>query len=252
MIRVVRCNRVRVALFCAVMASQMLAVARGEERVVVACQACHGTNGVNASPDIPNLAGQKKLYLAAQLHAFKSGERKHELMNAIAGQLSGTDIDALAGYWSNVPVSADSAASTAAASTSPMTFPAGFPRDFVMYRSDTDAQSKSVSRFYANELAAGAARAGTPLPAGAVIVVANYSSDMKVVSYSAMESRAGWGEAVPGLLRNGDWRYALFDGHEQRSDRFNYAKCLACHKPAEKQSFVFTLDALAKAQAAAH
>jgi cytochrome c553 len=239
-------------IFSAVTAGLMLSVARGEEGIVVACQACHGTNGVNASPEIPNLASQKKLYLAAQLQAFKSGERKHELMNAIAGQLSDTDIEALAGYWSGASVNAAGTSSSAEASQSPMTFPPDFPRGFVLYRSDTDAQSKSVSRFYANELAAGAAQAGKPLPAGAVIVVANYSQDMKAVSYSAMESRAGWGDAVPGLLRNGDWRYALFDGHELRRDGFNYAKCLACHKPAAKQSFVFTLEALAKSQATGH
>jgi hypothetical protein len=218
--------------------------------IVVACQVCHGTNGSNTSADIPNLASQKKLYLSAQLRAFKSGERKHELMNAIAGQLSDADIDALAEYWSSVPVSAAGATATSAeASKSPMTFPASFPSAFVMYRSDTDGQSKSVTRFYANALAVGAARAGKPLPAGAAIVVANYSPDMKVVSYSAMESRVGWGDGVPTLLRNGEWRYALFDAKEQRKDGFNYAKCLACHKPAEKQSFVFTLDALAKVPA---
>jgi cytochrome c553 len=237
-------------MFCAVVTSQVLSSAHGEERIVAACQVCHGTTGINASADIPNLASQKKAYLAAQLHAFKSGERKHELMNAIAGQLSDTEIDALAAYWSGVSVSAEVAVATSAeASKSPLTFPAGFPRGFVMYRSDTDGQSKNVSRFYANAPAAGAARAGKPLPAGAVIVVANYSPDNKAVSYSAMESRAGWGGGVPALLRNGEWRYALFDGHERRIDGFNYAKCLACHKPVAKQSFVFTLGALAKSQA---
>ena len=63
-----------------------------------------------------------------------------------------------------------------------------------------------------------------------------------------MESRSGWGDAVPELLRNGDWRYALFDGNTQRRDGFNYAKCLACHKPVADKSFVFTLDALAKSK----
>ena len=33
------------------------------------CQACHGADGIGISEDIPNLAGQKAVYLQAQLKA---------------------------------------------------------------------------------------------------------------------------------------------------------------------------------------
>jgi cytochrome c553 len=46
----------------------------------VPCQACHGADGVGISDTIPNLAGQKVGYLQSQLSAFRSGERKHDVM----------------------------------------------------------------------------------------------------------------------------------------------------------------------------
>jgi hypothetical protein len=64
-------------------------------------------------------------------------------------------------------------------------------------------------------------------------------------SYDAMERRAGWGAAVPALLRNGDWDYAQFDARQQRRDGLNQAACLACHQPLAARSHVFTLQELA-------
>jgi hypothetical protein len=62
-----------------------------------------------------------------------------------------------------------------------------------------------------------------------------------------MESRVGWGNTIPTLLRNGDWDYALFSAEGTRRNELNQAPCLACHKPQEANSYVFTLDALRKA-----
>jgi len=241
------------ARFGAVVISLLSGIALAEgDPAAIACQACHGSNGLNASPDIPNLAGQKKLYVAAQLHAFKSGTRKHELMGPIAAQLDDATIAALATYWSSMPFSAAGASKVRLdASLSPLDFPANFPRGFVLYQTSTDEQDGSVSRFYANETAVSAARAGHPLPDGAAIVVAASSRGSTTPTYSMMEARAGWGDAAPALLRNGNWRYALFDTKQQRREDFNYARCLACHKPAADKSFVFTLDALAKSPASA-
>ena len=93
------------ARFGAVVISLLSGIALAEgDPAAIACQACHGSNGLNASPDIPNLAGQKKLYVAAQLHAFKSGTRKSEAMNLVAAQLSDRDIDDLAAWYSSIEV----------------------------------------------------------------------------------------------------------------------------------------------------
>lgn len=52
----------------------------------VVCAACHGANGISALSVNPNLAGQVPGYIAAQLKAFKAGERKNAIM---AGQVAG-------------------------------------------------------------------------------------------------------------------------------------------------------------------
>jgi cytochrome c553 len=214
----------------------------------LACQACHGPTGIGTAPDIPNLAGQKEPYLRAQLTAFRSLTRKHDLMNAIASQLSDEDIANLAVFWSSLPagdVHNSTADPAAELRKSRLTFPPSFPGDFVLYHEELDTARKAVKRSYANRAAVAAARSGRELPAGSMIVVENLDNS-QVVSYAAMESRAGWGDAVPDILRNGDWSYALFDGKRALSTDVNYALCLACHKPVAASSYVFGLEMIRK------
>ncbi|MBC8024907.1 MAG: cytochrome P460 family protein [Steroidobacteraceae bacterium] len=82
-----------------------------------------------------------------------------------------------------------------------------------------------------------------PLPHGSIIVVENVA-DGAVASYAAMESRAGFGDGIPDVLKNGDWTYALFNGKREVRE-FNYAKCLACHTPKASTSYVFGLAEIA-------
>jgi cytochrome c553 len=236
----------------------------GAERSV-ACQACHGGDGISIQPDVPNLAGQKAEYLTQQLKAFRAGDRKHDVMNPIARQLSDADIANLAAFWNSLPSAGskkDAAPAALLARQSVMTFPAGFPKGFTVYRTEDDVPQQNVSVSYANDVALKAARAGNPLPAGSIIVVTNMpvkldASQKPVLdakghmitegaprSFSAMEARAGWGKDLPELLRNGEWSYALFNAQKVRADKFNYAMCFACHKSVETDSFVFTLQQL--------
>jgi cytochrome c553 len=68
------------------------------------CAVCHGPVGVSSAPDAPNLAGQPAMYLSAQLRAFRSGDRRHEVMNVIAKPLTDSDIDALAAWFSSIRI----------------------------------------------------------------------------------------------------------------------------------------------------
>jgi cytochrome c553 len=70
----------------------------------LACQACHGLDGLSKVPDAPNLAGQVEGYLVTQLRAFKSGARKSEAMSLVAATLSEQDIDNLAAYYAAIEV----------------------------------------------------------------------------------------------------------------------------------------------------
>jgi cytochrome c553 len=69
-----------------------------------ACAVCHGPLGVATVPDAPNLAGQPAIYLSAQLKAFRSGARVHEVMGLIAKPLSDTDISDLAAWYASLKV----------------------------------------------------------------------------------------------------------------------------------------------------
>jgi cytochrome c553 len=71
-----------------------------------ACAVCHGPTGVSVAPDAPNLAAQPAMYLSTQLRAFRSGERRHEVMNVIAKPLTDDDIDNLAAWFSSVRIDA--------------------------------------------------------------------------------------------------------------------------------------------------
>lgn len=68
------------------------------------CQICHGLDGLSKLPEAPNIAGQTEQYLAEQLSAFKSGERKNEMMSIVAPTLSQNDIDDLAAYYAAIEI----------------------------------------------------------------------------------------------------------------------------------------------------
>jgi len=66
------------------------------------CFLCHGQDGISTGPLWPNLKGQKAGYLAKQLKAFRSGERKDKVMNGMAKDLSDTDAENLAAYFNSL------------------------------------------------------------------------------------------------------------------------------------------------------
>jgi cytochrome c553 len=81
-----------------------LAVAQSPPPAAGPCATCHGARGLSTAPDAPNLAGQPRIYLAAQLRAFRDGARKHEVMNVIARPLDDAAIAALAEYYAGIAV----------------------------------------------------------------------------------------------------------------------------------------------------
>jgi cytochrome c553 len=70
------------------------------------CETCHGPLGISNTPDAPNLAGQPRIYVDAQLKAFRSGKRVHEVMNVIARPLSDADIADLSDWYASIAVEA--------------------------------------------------------------------------------------------------------------------------------------------------
>jgi cytochrome c553 len=68
------------------------------------CGVCHGVLGVSTAPDAPHLAGQPAIYVAAQLQAYRSGARKHEVMAVMARMLSDDDISNLAAWYASLQI----------------------------------------------------------------------------------------------------------------------------------------------------
>ena len=66
------------------------------------CVACHGQNGISASPVWPVLAGQHEEYLVHSLNQYRNGERKQAIMAGMAAGLTDADVALLARYYSRL------------------------------------------------------------------------------------------------------------------------------------------------------
>lgn len=71
---------------------------------VAMCIGCHGIPRYQTSfPEVykvPKISGQNEKYIAAALHEYKKGDRRHPSMRAIAQSLSDDDIAQIAAYYS--------------------------------------------------------------------------------------------------------------------------------------------------------
>ena len=121
------------------------------------CAACHGAQGRSVSADIPHLAGQRRAYLQKQLKAFRMGERKHDLMEPIARQLSDDDIALLAAFWSRLPPAGEPDAPLSVGLPSAMQMPTDFPKGFTVYETVAD-EGTQIVRLYGPDTAVVTAR----------------------------------------------------------------------------------------------
>ena len=72
------------------------------------CAVCHGLDGLAKIAEAPNIAGQNEHYLVEQLGAFQTGARNNEMMSIVIKDLSQTDIENLAAYYSAIPITVGS------------------------------------------------------------------------------------------------------------------------------------------------
>jgi len=64
------------------------------------CASCHGASGsTTLRADVPRLAGQKAAYIELALKDYRSGARKHAIMQQQAQDLTEADITELAAYY---------------------------------------------------------------------------------------------------------------------------------------------------------
>ena len=143
-----------------------------------------------------------------------------------------------------------------------------FPDNYaqgVMYTTVDRADNKQYRELFGPAAALEAAKKGEPLPNGTVLTLVQYRAQLDaqgnptkdangrfmkgdLVAYTVMAKRAGCCNTLPDNIRNGDWEYQAFSADKKVNDKANLTACHTCHKPLDKQDFVFSYD---KLQAAA-
>ena len=78
--------------------------AKAGRKSAIACQTCHGLDGVSKLPEAPNLSGQVEPYLVKALKEYRDGTRRNEIMNVVAKPLSDIEIADLAAYYAAIQV----------------------------------------------------------------------------------------------------------------------------------------------------
>ena len=63
------------------------------------CAGCHGEAGITKMPGMPSLVGLDPKYLVAAMNAYKSGQRKHDMMKTLVSALSDADMNNIALFY---------------------------------------------------------------------------------------------------------------------------------------------------------
>ena len=137
-----------------------------------------------------------------------------------------------------------------------------FPADYdkgVLFTTVDRPDNKQYRELFTSAAAIEAAKKGEPLPSGTVITLVQYAAKLdaqgnpekdangrfiktNIIGYAVMEKRSGWGTEYPDNVRNGEWEYQAFKADKTPNTAANLTACFNCHKPLDKQDFVFVYD----------
>jgi hypothetical protein len=145
-----------------------------------------------------------------------------------------------------------------------VTFPDNFAKG-VLYTTVDRPDNKQYRELFITPEAMAAMKAGQPMPSGTVITMVQYKAVLNaagdpekdangrfikgdLVGYAVMEKRTGWGKEYPEEMRNGEWEYQAFKADKSPNDKANLKACFTCHRPLDKQDFVFSVDKMKAAK----
>jgi hypothetical protein len=138
-----------------------------------------------------------------------------------------------------------------------------FPDNYakgVLYTTVDRPDNKQFRELYAPKEALDALKAGKPIPSGTVLTMVNYKAKLgadgnpekdangrfiktdEIAGIAVMEKRTGWGTEYGDDIRNGEWEYQAFKADKTVNDKANLKSCFTCHKPLDKQDFVFSFE----------
>ena len=139
-------------------------------------------------------------------------------------------------------------------------FPEGFDKG-TLYATVDRHDNKQYRELWATTAAVDAARKGQPIPSGTVLTLVQYRAKLdaagnpekdgngrflkgELLGYTVMEKRTGWGMEYADDIRNGEWEYQAFTAARAVNEKANLKNCFVCHKPLDKQDFVFSFEAI--------
>jgi cytochrome c553 len=77
--------------------------AKGRELAASLCASCHGEQGLSTDPQqFPNMAGQSAYAIYKQLHDYKTGARKNELMQGVVAELGDEQMADVAAHFASL------------------------------------------------------------------------------------------------------------------------------------------------------
>ncbi len=143
-----------------------------------------------------------------------------------------------------------------------------FPENYakgVLYTTVDRADNKQYRELYSTPEAIAALKAGQPIPSGTVLTLVQYKAKLdasgqpekdsngrfikgELVAYTVMEKRTGWGSEYAPEIRNGEWEYQAFKADKSVNDKAKLTNCFTCHRPLDKQDFVFSFEAMKNAK----
>lgn len=155
-------------------------------------------------------------------------------------------------------------AATARAGGDNVKFPEGYAKG-VLYTTVDRADNKQYRELYSTPEAIAALKAGKAIPSGTVLTLVQYKAKLdaagnpekdasgrfikgELIAYTVMEKRNGWGAEYGDDIRNGDWEYQAFKADKSINDKAVLKNCFTCHKPLDKQDFVFSFEAMKNAK----
>jgi len=143
-----------------------------------------------------------------------------------------------------------------------------FPDNYakgVLYTTVDRPDNKQYRELYSTPEAVAALKAGQPIPSGTVLTLVQFKAVLNaagepekdangrfmkgdLIGYTVMEKRAGWGTEYADDIRNGEWEYQAFKADKTPNDKAVLKNCFTCHKPLDKQDFVFSFDKMKTAK----
>jgi len=100
-------------------------VAQGRQVAETMCANCHGLNGIGKQKGVPNIAGQRAVYLHLEMKVYQAGGRGHKVMTNTVKYMNDDAIMKVSAYYASLEPAEPGGGSAKAAPAKPNALSAG-------------------------------------------------------------------------------------------------------------------------------